>query len=62
MFAVVDSPRQRAAEWYWKGDSGYSASLKTIALVVKESGYSLLWGIHQFDVFLVRNEIIDDGL
>jgi hypothetical protein len=46
---------------YWQGDRGYGASLKALAMVASENGYSLLWVVPFMDAFFIRTDLVDDG-
>jgi len=44
----------------WHGDRLYGASLKALHLAAKERGYSMIAYVRPLDVFLVRNDLLED--
>jgi len=52
----ADDPAER-----WQQDRGYGASLRALALVAEEAGYSLVTVVPKLDAFFVRNDLLDDG-
>lgn len=52
----ADDPQVR-----WQRDRAYGASLRALATVAREHGYSLVAVAPPFDAFFVRDDLIDDG-
>lgn len=51
-----NDPEQRC-----DGDRGFGASLKALNMVAEKHGYSLLWVVPKFDLFFIRNDLVEDG-
>lgn len=52
----ADAPEAR-----WQGDRVYGASLRALATVAREHGYSLVAVEPMLDAFFVRDDLLDDG-
>lgn len=48
-------------EMVWHGDKGYGASLRALNMVAQSEGYSLVRAVTSFDLFFVRDDLIEDA-